>query len=233
MQFCQNRVTKRRYRTVMKKHSLRQYQLPREKLGKLGARHLSLAELCAVILGTGTSRMPVIPLAKKVAELLITDPHSFTPKLSSILGSAQTLRMLAAVELGRRVHLRIHDPVLSPELALNHASELRTSKKELMIGLYMDSRSRVIHKEILAVGGLNQASLVPRDVLIPLRHHPESQSLLLLHNHPSGDPQPSQDDISFTTRIQEMCSILGLDLHDHLIVAEERWASLRELGHLR
>jgi len=217
----------------MKKHSMRQQQLPREKLSALGAHQLSLAELCAVVLGTGTSRIPVLPLAKKVADLLTADPHSFTPKLSSILGSAQTLRLLASLELGRRMHLRIHDPVLSPELALHHASELRTSKKELMIGLYMDSRSRVIHKEILAVGGLNQTSLVPRDILIPLRSHPESQSLLILHNHPSGDPQPSQDDIHFTARVQEMCSILGLDLHDHLIVAEERWTSLRQLGHVR
>lgn len=217
----------------MPEQTLKPTQLPREKLIRFGAQHLSLAELCAVILGTGTSRMPVLELAKKVSAVLTANPHSFLFKLSDILGSAQTLRIVAALELGRRMHLQIHDPILTPELALNHAPELRTSKKELMIGLYMDSRSRVIHKEILAVGGLNQASLVPRDILIPLRSNPESQSLLLLHNHPSGDPQPSQDDIHFTNRVQEMCKILGIDLHDHLIVAEERWSSLRKLGHIR
>lgn len=206
--------------------------LPREKIQTMGAEHLSISELCAAILGVGTQKQSVLSIGEKTAEILTKNVHTNPTPHLQFLGTAQSTRILAALELGRRMSLHIFEPIITPEIALQHAHELRNAKKEIMIGLYLDTRSRIIQKEILAVGGLNQAAIVPRDLLLPLRNHPEVESILLLHNHPSGDPAPSQDDLKFTQRIQEMCALLGIQLQDHIIAAQERWSSLRQLGHL-
>lgn len=207
-------------------------EMPREKLHKLGAENLSLAELCTIILGVGTQKKSAYKLGKSIASVFCKNPHINVAEKLSSLGPAQSARFLASIELGRRIFLRISEPIITPEIALQHAQELYSAKKEIMIGLYLDTRSRIIQKEILAVGGLNQTSIVPRDVLLPLKEHPEVANLLLLHNHPSGDPSPSQEDIEFTHRIQEMCFILGIQLYDHIISAKDQWKSLRELGFL-
>lgn len=204
--------------------------MPREKILSTGASHLSIGELCAVIIGSGTQKESAIHMGARIARYLLANPQMI-PSFSSLsLPQATQARLLASLELGRRIHQQVNEPILSPLLAVQRCSELHYSRKEIMIGLYVDSRSIILHKEVLAVGGLNQASLHPRDLFLPLKDHPATNGLLLLHNHPSGNPEPSPEDITFTSRVREACILVGLQLEDHIVVAKESWVSFRERG---
>lgn len=210
--------------------TLQKKLMPREKILKVGAEFASVTELCAAIIGTGTQQKSALELGKYIAFQLAKGATPLETISCSKLGDGTKSKLLAAIELGKRLHLQILEPILTPVRAFEQAHELKSARKEMILGLYLDSRSRVLHKEILAVGGLNQASINPRDIFLPLREHPEINGLILLHNHPSGNPEPSTEDISFTQRVLESCRLLGIQLEDHLVVAGEQWISLRERG---
>ena len=153
--------------------------------------------------------------------------HGFRP--------AQVRRLLAVRELARRWHVPADaaaPAVTSPREALLQFQELRSSPRECFAVLYLNTRNQPLNCEKVAVGGLNVAALQPRDVFGPALTL-GAAAVILAHNHPSGDPTPSRDDVALTTRLESAAAVLDFALADHLIVGEDQqYYSFREAHRL-
>ena len=204
---------------------------PRERLLSTGPHNLTQAELLAVILGSGTTKKNVLSLAKQILT-------KFGPSLSTItskqliaihgIGQIQATKIIATLELGKRLYsLKLKPRLLKPKDVLREVNEIRTSHREQLIGLYLNARYELMAKEILAVGSVNTQSIEPRDVFALAIKLP-CRSIILAHNHPSGDPHPSQDDIVTTARLKKAGKLLGISLLDHLIVTKDSYLSFQQ-----
>ena len=152
--------------------------------------------------------------------------HGFRP--------GQVRRLLAVRELARRWHVPTDSAapaVTSPREALLQFQDLRLSLKECFSVLYLNTRNQPVGCEKVAVGGLNVAALQPREVFGPALTL-GAAAVILAHNHPSGDPTPSPEDLAVTRHLQEAGRLLGVEVLDHLVVSAERFRSLREAGSL-
>ena len=105
------------------------------------------------------------------------------------------------------------------------------NKKEYFIALYLNTRNQLIHQEIISIGSLNSGIVHPREVFEPAVKHLAAQ-VILVHNHPSGDPSPSEDDLLVTKRLIEAGKILGIEIIDHIIITSNQYLSMKEKGHL-
>ncbi len=146
----------------------------------------------------------------------------------------QVRRLLAVCELARRWHVPSDasaPPVTSPREALLLFQDLRTRSAERFAVLYLDTRNQPIGYEVVAIGGLNIAALQPREVFAPALRL-GAAAIILAHNHPSGDPTPSPEDEAVTRHLAEAGRLLGIEVLDHLVIAVERFRSLRETGRL-
>jgi DNA repair protein RadC len=144
----------------------------------------------------------------------------------------QVRRLLIVRELARRWHVPVDSAapaVTSPREALLQLQGLRTSPKECFAVLYLNTRNQPLACEQVAVGGLNVAALQPREVFGPALTL-GAAAVILAHNHPSGDPTPSPEDLAVTRHLQEAGRLLGVEVLDHLVVSAERFKSLREAG---
>jgi DNA repair protein RadC len=205
---------------------------PRERLFKTGVANLTQAELLAIVLGSGTSKRNVLSLSKQImAKFGKKLSHQITLKeLTSIhgIGPIQGSRILAMIEFGKRTFRQQLQPrILQPSDVLTQVNEIRTSHREQLLGLYLNARYEMMAKEVLAVGSVNTHQVEPRDVLAPAIKLP-CRSLILVHNHPSGDPTPSPDDITTTARLKKAGQIMGVNLLDHLIVTADDYLSLKQ-----
>lgn len=205
---------------------------PREKLAKYGPGKLSNSELLAILLGTGIKGTNVIELANKIlkkfggnkmAGLSYEDLKSFTG-----LGPAKACEIVACFELGKRL---LKDKksvlILSPEAVWQELREIRTHKKEHFMVFYLDIRNQMIEKEIISIGSLNASLVHPREVFEPAIKNSAAQ-IIIAHNHPSGDTEPSQDDLEITKRLVEAGKILGIEIIDHIIVSQKSFLSFSE-----
>lgn len=211
----------------MKSSSL---SLPRERLLRFGASTLSLTDLWSCILGVGRVGDPVQDRAVRVvrwsSEALSTAEVPSAQALAS-LGPAQQARVLACVEVAKRAQQRQAVRLQSVRDVQLLTQELIHSRREEIWAFYCATDGSLLHRERLALGGLNMAALAPRDIFLPLRFCP-ADSVLLCHNHPSGDPTPSHQDILFTQRMIAACQLMGVWLRDHVIVAKQGHTSLRQ-----
>jgi DNA repair protein RadC len=209
----------------------------RERLLAAGPDDLDDAQLLALVLGTGGLGKPVEQFAR---QLLLTAggleslAACGAEQLAQIpgLGTARAASIAAAFALGRRVSGQVTDPrptVHGTEDALRQVHGLAELRREQVVGLYLDTRLRLVAKELLAVGSINAAHLEPRDVLEPALRA-LATSFVLIHNHPSGDPEPSIEDRQLTERVRRAAELMGLTLQDHLIVARHGYVSLRARG---
>ena len=210
-------------------------QRPRERLLVLGAQAISTQDLLSIVLGNGTKTYSVEKLAHQV-DLLLQQNHIHTitkEMLLSIrgLGIAKICTLLSIFELAERFQTERDRSFNSPEVVVSFLQELRNSGREMLIGLYLNARYQLVHKEVLSVGSLNQTILQPRDVFSPIQHHPIA-FIILAHNHPSGNPEPSEDDKEFTLRMQEAGELLGVELIDHFIIANNGRFSFKEEKYL-
>lgn len=207
----------------------------REKLMRLGPVALQEAELLSLILGSGSRGQPVEELAQRLLlqfggmEGLVK--ASCTQLVSeSGLGLAGACRLVAAFTLARRWSEGKERPAIrQPEDVFREVRDLAVERREHLVGLYLDAQSRLIARETVAIGSLNVARALPRDLLEPALRH-LATGFVLVHNHPSGIAEPSEDDIRFTRTVGRAACLLGLTLHDHLVVAKSGHASLRSLG---
>jgi len=149
------------------------------------------------------------------------------------LSEKQAARLSAAVELARRL-LWPDDgagPIRSPRDACRAAAHIRAAEKEHFIALYLNARNAVIGEETISIGSLNANIVHPREVFRPAVLS-AAAAVILAHNHPSGDVTPSQEDLNLTARLVDAGKILGIEVLDHLIVAENRFISLRSESYL-
>lgn len=207
---------------------------PREKLLARGRENLSDAEILALLIGSGSSKQNAITLAKKILKRFDWEKlrEATTDELTKIdgIGKAKATRIKAAVELGERVFrpaLLNRVIIGSKEDALKELQEIAGKNQEYVVVLYLNARHELIQKETVGLGNLNTNIIEPKEVFAPALTTP-CASIILAHNHPSGDPTPSDNDLTFTKRIWEGGRIMGIDLVDHLIVAENSYFSFKE-----
>lgn len=205
---------------------------PREKIEKYGPEKLSDAELLAILLRTGTKDCNVLNLSQKILhkfpqEKILT---ASLDELKNIhgLGKVKAIEIIACLELGKRI---LKDKkatlILSPKDVWENCKDIRDHKKEHFVIFYLDTRNQEIQREIISVGILNANLIHPREVFEPAIRHTAAQ-IIVAHNHPSGNCEPSDDDISITRRLQEAGRILGIEIMDHVIVAKNSHVSLKE-----
>lgn len=218
----------------MKKIGENELELPREKLIRIGATNLKNHELLAILLGTGIKGLPVLDFAKEI--LASIDLKRFqTLELAELIkikgiNNAKACTILASIELSRRI-LEVSDnelPIVdSAEAALNFSQNLVLARKEMLQVLYLNARNQLIHTEIISIGSLDAITAYPRDIFEPAIRY-MARFLILMHNHPSGETSPSQEDLNFTTNIVEASKLLGMEILDHLVVSKKGYSSIFE-----
>jgi DNA repair protein RadC len=150
------------------------------------------------------------------------------------IGRDRARRLLAAAELGRRLWPDGDSTPLvrGPESVYELCRDIRSMNREHFVGFYLNSRNQVLRREIISIGSLNASIVHPREVFTPAIAV-SAASLVLAHNHPSGDPTPSEEDLAITRRLLEAGRIIGIDVLDHVVVARESYASFKERRLLR
>lgn len=211
---------------------------PRERLLQLGAEALSNTELIAILLRTGTLSESAVRLAGKVLSAAGGLRNMVDLSIEQLvgirgIGQAKAIQLQAGIELGRRLSrsgLQDSPAIQSPKDAADLImDELRYLQKEHFMVLFLNTKNRVVAKETLSIGSLNASIVHPREVFRSAIKR-SSASIICAHNHPSGDPTPSPEDIEVTRRLSEAGKLIGIELLDHLIVADRHFVSLKELG---
>ena len=209
----------------------------REKLIKYGPDVLKNSELLANILTTGCKGQDVMTLANRImkeygSKAIIQEKK--VDKLIELLSVSRVkaCQIIACFELGRRFFAEEPGrmPVIRmPEHAFKHLEEMKQLKKEEFRGLYLNTRNKLIHDEVISIGTLTANLVHPREVFAPAIEY-LAVGLVVAHNHPSGDPTPSNEDIKLTRRLVEASKIMGIDLLDHIIIGNGNFVSLKEKG---
>ena len=230
-------VTGEDTRYVLRVRDMEPDDKPREKLAKYGPSALSMAELVAVLWSVGTRKEDVLEMARRIlkeygerAILHETDPAKLADVLSIPIGKAQQL--IAGLELGRRyfdkrgerpVHVR------TSRQAYDYLRDIGGLGKEQLRGLYLNSRYQLVHEETISVGSMTANIVHPREVFQPAIER-GAVAVIVAHNHPSGELEPTAADIAVTEQLQEAGAILGIELLDHLIITRDYYKSLLEDG---
>lgn len=209
---------------------------PRERLAAHGVSVLADHELLALVLRNGTTEEDVVGLAQRVLANAggLGGLSRFGPReLARIpgIGEAKAAGVVAAFELARRSMAAMaaeRAQILGPADAAGLlVPQLAHLAHEESVVLVLDRRNRLVRGVVVGVGGVAHAPMEPREVLQAALREPTAAAILVAHNHPSGDPEPSSDDLAVTRRLEQAAKLVGLDFLDHLIVASRGWKSLR------
>ncbi|MBU6428828.1 MAG: DNA repair protein RadC [Cyanobacteria bacterium REEB65] len=206
---------------------------PRERLWLQGPATLSEVELLAILLSTGRAGAPVLAVAAELAKAFPGQAlqTASAQELCSVpgVGPAKATRLAAAVELGRRANVPgVDRPIVrsAADAFAIAAPRLDGNSQEAVVTLLLDAKGRLIGDPLVALGGLTQVDLHPREIFRPAIRH-GAATLLLAHGHPSGDPTPSTADLDATALILEAGAIVGIPVVDHLVIGGGRYVSLR------
>ncbi len=216
---------------------------PREKLLSLGAKQLSNIELLAILLHSGTRQKSVIQVAQ---ELLSAYKENGLASIVNVapteliridgIGPAKTATLLAAMELGLRLAKQPSAEkfvIRWPEDAATYAMpRLRYEQREHFALLLLDTKNQVMAFPDVSIGSLNASIVHPREVFRCAISYAAS-SIILVHNHPSGDPSPSKEDLNVTKRLLKAGEILDIEILDHIIIGDNKYTSLKEQGMLQ
>ena len=217
-------------------HDLSRIERPREKLARYGPEKLSNAELLALIVRTGCRGQSALKISEKILKNLGARslPELVLKDLRSVpgIGQAKACEIVACFELARRL---LNDKkseifqISSPQDLFDQLRDICALKKEHFIIFYLDSRNQSIKREIISIGSLNASLVHPREVFEPAIKNLAAQ-IVLAHNHPSGNLEPSDDDLSLTRRLVQAGQLLGIEVLEHLIVTKEAYFSFKEHG---
>jgi DNA repair protein RadC len=211
---------------------------PRERLLEEGVEALSLAELFALILGSGTKGKSVLDLSE---EMLVRFGglsgllDASIPELLAIkgIGRAKAIQLKAVFGIIRKTQKLValeKTAIRAPEDVYEIArTEIASLKQEVVMVILRDAKGRLIHHERVAMGSLSEVLVHPREVFYPAVKH-KAHSLIVAHNHPSGDPTPSNADLELTRILLHCSFVMGIGVDDHLIVVPHSFISLRQQG---
>jgi DNA repair protein RadC len=207
---------------------------PREKLAKKGAQALSDRELIAAVIGRGVAGRDVNQVAADILKALKTQGSELgLPDLTAIqgVGEAKACQMLAAFELARRYQKETNNVarITGPDDVVPLVGWLIAKKQEHFVCITLNGAGELIEKRTISVGILNHSPVHPREVFAPAITD-RAASVIFVHNHPSGNPEPSSQDIAITRQLKDAGEILGIRVQDHLIIAARGHTSLRERG---
>jgi len=211
---------------------------PRERLEQYGPESLSTAELLAIVLRVGSRGESAVRLAERLLsefDGLAGIARARIPQLSALpgVGLAKAAQLQAAFELGKRLATSVDGPKAVVRGASDAAAllmeDLRHRQQECLGAIFLDTRNQVICVRILTVGTLTGSPAHPREVFREALAQ-GCASLIICHNHPSGDPTPSKDDIALTARLVQVGELMGVPLLDHIVIGGGRYVSLKEAG---
>lgn len=211
---------------------------PRERLVKFGADGLSTAELIAIILGTGSRGNTAVELASKLLskydgnlrELFSAEVEELS-KMKG-LGFAKAVQLKACFELAKRIFEYKIDKnqVRSAQDIVNFLMpEIRFDKQEKLFAIFLDPRNYLIKHRLISIGGFDANVFKPKEIL-HLAVKENASSIILVHNHPSGDPEPSDEDIIITKKLKDAGKVVGLSIYDHIIIGDGCYISMKEKG---
>lgn len=207
---------------------------PREKIFDKGRENLTDAELIALLLGTGSAKQNALVLSASLLREFPLQKLSTLPLGDLIrvpgIGKSKATRIVAALEIGERIYgSRSFSKVVirTAEEVLSQVRDIIDKKQEHLVVLYLNARHELIQKEVVGMGSLNNILITPKEIFSPALLTP-CASIIVVHNHPSGDPTPSNDDIRFTTKVHEAGGVIGIPMLDHLIVSKSGYFSFRE-----
>ena len=216
------------------------YERPYEKLELYGADMLSNSELLAIILGSGTKEETSIDLAQKVLKLgneFYENELRFMQNISleelkriKGIGRVKAIRLKAAFELSKRVARQTKNEMMvnsSSDVAKLFMEELRYEKREIVKVVILNTKNKIIKIEDVSLGGTNYAVVEPKEILSSAVKM-GAEKIILIHNHPSGNPLPSVEDYQVTKRIDLCAKMFGINLLDHIIIGDGKFKSVFE-----
>lgn len=213
---------------------------PRERLLSYGSNHLSNQDILTILIGSGTKKESALDLSNRILMhfdgLKLLRDATFE-ELTAIkgIGKAKGVTILAAIELGRRLHqfqpedqFTIKSPADGADFVME---DMRHLNQEHLVAMFLNTKNQIIHRETIFIGSLNASIVHPREIFREAVRR-SAASVICAHNHPSGDPTPSQEDIHVTRRLVEAGKIMGIELLDHLIIGNNIFVSLKEKGYM-
>jgi len=211
---------------------------PRERLQRKGPGALSNSELLAIMLGSGMPGKNVLEVAEHLLRKF-GSKRLFEVSFDELcqvpgIGEVKAMQLIAAFELSKRVLLGQQENttiVETPEDVYKLSKRIHRLKKEHFLAYLLDARNALIAEETISVGTLTMAVVHPREVFEPAIRH-SAAGIVLVHNHPSGDPTPGDEDRRLTERLVQAGKLMGIEILDHVIVTRNGYTSLRELGWL-
>lgn len=210
--------------------------LPRERLRDLGAEHLSNQELLSILLRTGTKATPVLEVANQILKNLdsLADfQHLSLQELQQIngIGYVKSIEIKAMIELAKRIskaeYIQKERIMSSERLARKMMLELSDQKQEHLVAIYLDTQNRIIEQRTIFIGSVRRSIAEPREILYYACKN-MATSVIIVHNHPSGSPELSENDLRFTQKIKRSCEDIGIICLDHLVIGKYQYYSFRE-----
>ncbi|MDD3474643.1 MAG: DNA repair protein RadC [Candidatus Dojkabacteria bacterium] len=208
--------------------------LPREKFLKTGIDSLSDSDLISLLVGSGIKgkdfKTISISILKQIRKEIKNGNEIQLETLSNIegIGKITAMRILAGMELGRRVYgiysnerITVQNSKQAYELIKN----MSNLKQEHIVGIYLNSRFELLDQKTIRIGGIDNSQLLPRDV-ISYALESNASYVIIAHNHPSGDCTPSNEDIQLTKRLKQAMDIMGVTMLEHLVIAKNGWKSI-------
>jgi DNA repair protein RadC len=225
-----------RYRLAIR--DLPREERPRERLLRYGAEALSTSELLAILLRTGTRNESALGLAERIVASFGSLRDVAAASIAELgrvrgVGPVKAVGIKAALELGKRLLAfspETRPTIRSPADVANLVmTELRHEAREHFKAILLDTKNQVLRVVTVSVGSLNESIVHPRELFLEAIRH-SAAAVIVVHNHPSGDPAPSPEDVEVTRRLRDAGQILGIELLDHVVLGDGRWVSLKERG---
>ncbi len=213
---------------------------PYEKCEHIGPQSLSDAELLAVLLRTGAQGISALDMSRCILKTLCRDSLAALHRISAEdllqirgVGRVKAIQIQCIAELSRRIaqaKIGVEEDIVynNPEVIGSYYMEqMRHENQEVVLLLCLSSKGRLLNRKVISRGDINTAILNPREVFAEAISH-RAASIILLHNHPSGDPTPSREDVEITERIMQAGRLVGIPLTDHLVIGDKAFVSMRQ-----